>query len=132
MSKLFQAYDTLETTEEMKSNVNRAVQRKLEDIKKSHVTVNKWELNYNMFENLINRRAENNRDLYRVFFLRNLTPHMRELVWRGILQDGLMIREWEFNTKKEKAYTVSRDDLFILQNCQSVLVINHFSLPFNV
>jgi len=85
MTKLFQAFDTLETTDELKNNLNRAVQRKLEDIKKSHVTVNKWELNYNIFENLINRRAENNRDLYRVFFLRHLTPHMRELVWRGIL-----------------------------------------------
>jgi len=32
------------------------------------------------------------------------------------------MRDYEFNVKKEKAYTVSRDDLFILQNCQSVLV----------
>jgi hypothetical protein len=106
----------------MKANINRTVQKKLEDIKKSHVNVNKWELNYNIFECLTNRRAENNRDLYRVFFLRYLSPHMREIVWKGILQDGLAMRDYEFNVKKEKAYTVSRDDLFLLQNCQSVLV----------
>lgn len=85
MTKIFQAFDTLESTDEMKTNIHRLVQKRLDDIKKSHLNVNKWELNYNMFENLIDRRAENNRDLYRVFFLRYLSPHMRELVWRGIL-----------------------------------------------
>lgn len=52
--------------------------KRLEDIKKSHINVNKWELNYNIFENIVERRAHNNHDLYRVFFLRYLTPHMRE------------------------------------------------------
>lgn len=85
MTKIFQAFDTLESTDEMKTNIHRLVQKRLDDIKKSHLNVNKWELNYNMFENLIDRRAENNRDLYRAFFLRYLSPHMRELVWRGIL-----------------------------------------------
>lgn len=81
LTKLFQAFDTLESTEEMKNLVSKAVQRKLEDLKKTSVSVNKWELNFNVFENVVARRAENNRDLYRVFFLRYLSPHMRELVW---------------------------------------------------
>ena len=121
ITRLFQAFDTLESTEEMKALVAKAVQRKLEDLKKAHVGVNKWELNYSVFENAVARRAENNRDLYRGFFLRYLSPHMRELVWQGTLQDGLVMREYEFNVKKERAYTVSRDDLFVLQTCQSVL-----------
>ncbi|CDW76254.1 UNKNOWN [Stylonychia lemnae] len=116
-TKIFQAFDTLESTEEMKKQINNVVQRKLDDIKKSHMNVNKWELNYNIFENLIDRRAENNRDLYSKFFLKYLSPHMREMVWRGILQDGIQIREYEYNIKKEKAYTISRDDIFILQSC---------------
>lgn len=78
------------------------------------MNVNKWELNHNLYENLIERRAENNRDLYKVFYLRYLTPHMRELVWKGLLSDGIKVREWELNTKKEKIYTVSRDDIYIL------------------
>jgi len=49
--------------------------------------------------------------------LKYLSPHMREMVWRGILQDGIKIRDYEHNVKKEKAYTVSRDDIFILQSC---------------
>ena len=85
MTKMFQAYDTLESTDEMKTMVTRAVQRRLDELKKMHLNVNKWELNYNIFENLVDRRAENNHDQYRVFFLRYLTPHMRELVWRGVL-----------------------------------------------
>ena len=85
--------------------------------------MNKWELNYNIFENLVDRRAENNRDLYRSFYLKFLSHHMRELVWRGCLQDGIVMREYEFNVKRgDKAYTVSRDDIFILQNCQAILV----------
>ena len=78
------------------------------------MNVNKWELNYNMLENLIERRAENNHDLYRVFFLRYLTPHMREIVWKGILQDGLILREYDNNLKSEKIFSVSKDDIFIL------------------
>eukprot|EP00347_Sterkiella_histriomuscorum_P021263 403334621 len=123
-TKLFQAFDTLESTDDLKQNITRIVQRRLDDLKKSHLNVNKWELNYNIFENLVDRRAENNRDLYKSFFLKYLSPHMREMVWRGILQDGIVVREYEFNVKKEKAYTVSRDDLFILQSCQSVLRMN--------
>lgn len=82
------------------------------------MNVNKWELNYNMFENLIERRAENNHDAYRIFFLRYLTPHMRELVWKGVLLDGIKMREYDNNVKNEKVFTVSKDDLYILQNCQ--------------
>ncbi len=114
MTKMFQAYDTLESTDDMKNQINRAVQKRLDDLKKMHINVNKWELNYNIFENLIERRAENNHDLYRVFFLKNLSPHMRELIWRGILQDGIKMREYDFNVKKEKVYTVTRDEIFIL------------------
>mgnify|MGYP001807011753 CR=1 FL=1 len=85
MTKMFQAYDTLESTEEMKNMVTRTFARRMDELKKMHLNVNKWELNYNIFENLIERRAENNSDIYRVFSLRYLTGHMRELVWRGIL-----------------------------------------------
>ena len=62
MTKMFQAYDTLETTDEMKTMVSRAVQKRLDELKKMHLNVNKWELNYNIFENLVDRRAENNHD----------------------------------------------------------------------
>lgn len=91
------------------------MQFKLDDIKKTHLNVNRWELNFNIFENLTERRAENNRDLYQPFFLRFLTPHMRELVWRGVLQDGIAMREWENNVRSDKLYTVSKDDIYILQ-----------------
>lgn len=101
----------------MKGQVHTIVNKRLEDIKKTHINVNKWELNYSMFENLIERRAENNHDLYRVFFLRYLTPHMRDLVWKGILQSGLKVREYENNIKTEKIFRISRDDLYILQQC---------------
>ena len=62
LTKMFQAYDTLETTDEMKTMVSRAVQKRLDELKKMHLNVNKWELNYNIFENLVDRRAENNHD----------------------------------------------------------------------
>ena len=114
---MFQAFDTLESTEEMKQQINKVVQKRLDDIKKSNASVNKWELNYNIYENLVERRAENNHDLFKVFFLRYLSPHMREIMWRGVLQSGIIIREFEFNVRTEKIYTVSRDDLFILQSC---------------
>jgi hypothetical protein len=93
------------------------VNKRLEDIKKSHMNVNKWELNYNLFENLVERRAHNNHDLYRVFFLRNLTPHMRELIWKGILLDPITVKEYELNIKTEKIFIVSKDDLHIVSNC---------------
>ena len=76
--------------------------------------MNKWELTINMFENLTERRAQNNYDLYRPFFLKYLTPHMRELVWKGILFDPIKAREYETNIKTEKVFTISRDDLYIL------------------
>jgi hypothetical protein len=78
------------------------------------MNVNKWELNYNMLENLVERRADNNHDLYRVFFLRYLTPHMREIIWKGVLFSGIKMREHEVNVKTEKIFTVSREDLYIL------------------
>ena len=62
LTKMSQAYDTLETTDEMKTMVSRAVQKRLDELKKMHLNVNKWELNYNIFENLVDRRAENNHD----------------------------------------------------------------------
>jgi hypothetical protein len=71
-------------------------------------------LNSNIFDNLIERRAENNRDLYRTFFLRYLTPYMREMVWKGILLDGIKLREYENNVKSEKIFSVSKDDIYIL------------------
>lgn len=83
-----------------------------------HVNVNKWELNFNIMDNLVERRAENNRDVYKVFFLRFLSPHMREMIWKGLLHDGIKMREYEFNVKKEKIFTISRDDLYIIQTCQ--------------
>lgn len=85
MTKMFQTFDTLESTDEMRSHIYKIVNKRLEELKKANMNVNKWELNYNIFENLVERRAENNHDLYKVFFLRYLTPHMRELVWKGLL-----------------------------------------------
>lgn len=81
------------------------------------MNVNKWELNYNIFENIVERRAHNNHDLYRGFFLRYLTPHMRELVWKGILFDPIKAKEYENNVKTEKIFIVSKDDLHIISSC---------------
>ena len=132
MTKLFQAFDTLESTEEMKEQVKNAVNKRLEDLKQYAINVNKWEMNYNIFENLVERRAQNNHDLYRIFFLRYLTPHMRELVWKGILFDPIKAREHQENVKTERIFTVSKDDLFILSNCQHVLVILPLTLRDNL
>jgi hypothetical protein len=98
----------------MKQEATFIVNKRLDEIKKSHMNVNKWEMNYNILENLVERRAGNNHDLYRVFFLRLLTPHMREMVWKGILYDGIKAREFENNVKSEKIFTVSKDDLHIV------------------
>lgn len=38
-----------------------------------------------MLENLIDRRAESNRDLFKAFYLRYLTPELRVVAWRGLL-----------------------------------------------
>jgi len=117
-SKLFQAYDTLDSTDELKYAFKQLVLQKLDGIRKSHINVNKWELHSNVYDNLIERRAENNHDLFRVFFLRYLTPYMREMIWKGILMDGIKLREYENNVKSEKVYTVSRDDIYLLQQVQ--------------
>ena len=81
------------------------------------INVNKWEINYNIFENLSERRAQNNTDLYRSFFLRYLTPHIREMVWKGVLYDNIKAREYENNMRSEKAFYISKDELYILQTC---------------
>ncbi len=47
---------------------------------------------------------------------------MREMVWKGCLFDGLKAREFENNMKTEKIFSVSKDDIYFLQMCQSILV----------
>lgn len=90
-------------------------------MKKASFDVNKWELCQNVFENLTERRAQSSTDLYKPFYLRYLSPHMRELVWKGILYNGITAREYENNVKTEKIYTVSKDDIFVLKMVQEVL-----------
>jgi len=46
---------------------------------------------------------------------------MRELVWKGILYNGITAREYENNIKSAKIYTVSKDDIFVLKMVQEVL-----------
>ncbi len=83
-------------------------------MRRMSLNTNKWELHQNVFDNLIERRGENNHDLFRVFFLRYLTPSMREWIWKGLLLDGLKMREYENNVKTEKIFSVSKDDIYIL------------------
>ena len=85
MGKVFQAFDTLESTEQMKQQISGIVNKRIEEMKKYSKNVNKWEITTNVMENLIERRGECNHDLYKSFFLRYLTPHMRETLWKGLL-----------------------------------------------
>ena len=83
-------------------------------MKRAHFDVNKWELCQTTFDNLVDRRAQSSVDLYKQFYLRYLSPHMREIVWRGLLSNGILAREYENNCKTDKIYTVSKDDIFVL------------------
>ena len=60
--------------------------------------------------NIIERRAECNRDLYKGFYLKYLNASMRELIWKGLLTDGILLREIAVNFKNNKQFSIPRDE----------------------
>ena len=49
-------------------------------------------MNVEVVENLIERRSECNRDLFKMFYLRYITQELRLIGWKGVLHDGTLFR----------------------------------------
>ncbi|CAI2363988.1 unnamed protein product [Moneuplotes crassus] len=120
--KCFSTYDTIDTTFKLKEMVNiktkvaidthrRYTGNDLDDLK---------DMNMSILENLIDRRSSINK-VYKLFFLRYLSPRMRETIWKGILLDQATVKEYEKNITEDKSYTVSKDEIYILKVIQSIL-----------
>ena len=56
-----------------------------------------------------------NTDLYKPFFLRYLSPKMREIVWKGILLDQVEIDTYDENIKYDKTFTVNKEEMYIMK-----------------
>lgn len=78
------------------------------------------DMNMSIMDNLIDRRSSINK-VYKLFFLRYLTPKMRETIWKGILLDQATVKEYEKNITEDKSYTVSKDEVYILKVVQAIL-----------
>jgi hypothetical protein len=81
----------------------------------------KKDFNEIILGNLQDRRSGVNQDLYRVFFLRYLSPKIREIVWKGILLDQIELQTYEENIKYDKTYSVNKDEMYILKICNQII-----------
>lgn len=73
MAVMFKAFDSLESTASFKNKAEQAVQTKLSQLKYKSGAKGQ-ELNVKILDNLVERRAEVNRDLFKPFYLKYLTP----------------------------------------------------------
>jgi len=122
MRKCFMTYDTIDTTFQLKDMINLKTKDAI-DANRKHSGKeldDQKEINISLLDNLIDRRSNINKP-YKLFFLRYLSPRMREIVWKGLLLDQTEVKTYENNIIEDKSFTVSKDEIYILKVIQSIL-----------
>lgn len=82
--------------------------------------IDEKDMTLSMLDNLTDRKPNINK-VFKVFFLRYLTPRMREIVWKGLLLDPAEVKNYENNIQYDKSFTISKDEIYILKVVQSLM-----------
>ena len=122
LDKTFRTFDTIDTTGELKSLISQKVMNLIEKNKprSGNEVIDEKEMTMSIIDNLTDRKANLNR-IYKVFFLRYLSPRTREIVWKGQLLDPTEVKNYEKNIQYDKTFTVSKDEIYILKVIQSLM-----------
>lgn len=105
----------------LKSHVQHVVNNKLAKSRaQNNTTANPFDIYIKAVSNLIERRGECSKDLFNGFYLKYLTPQIRQVVWRGLLSDGLLLRQVIKNKPSLKSPSVATNKN-MLMDIQSVL-----------
>ena len=121
MEKAFKTFDTIDTTLQLKDQIHSKV-RLVMDANQKHTgneIDDEKEITLSIMDNLIDRRSDINK-VYKSFFLRYLSPKMRELIWKGLLLDQQEVKTYEDNIKYDKSFTISKDEIYMLKIIQSL------------
>jgi hypothetical protein len=115
-------FDTIDTTFQLKDAINDRIKDVMEANRKhsGNDLEDQKDITMSMFDNLIDRRSNINK-VYKLYFLRYLSPKMREVVWKGLLLDQEEVKKYEVNIVEDKSFTVSKDEIYILKVIQSLL-----------
>jgi len=125
LEKSFRTFDTIDTTQDFKKMIQDKVKEAMNQHRRhtGYEEDDQKEITLSLMDNLVDRKSNINK-VYKTFFMRYLSPKMREIIWKGVLLDQGEVKMYEKNIVEDKSFTISKDEIYILKVVQSLLKDN--------